>query len=294
MEEMSCGDFSRSTGVRSSQCFLTVRSAIHRMASSDPDDQALGDLYAHRAEQLYAVKSFEKPVRDYDAVTLIAKNRPTKNSLLQAAYTYSVSKGNYPGLFSTETYQEDPNLTSLYDLPELMANRYGFMGLDRPHNFKVDGFYAFDFKKSGALIVGASWRTQSGIPHNALASHPAYGSSESYLLPRGSGGRSPVTSTADTHLAYRYSFSKNTAIEAFVDVFNLFNQQDELNVDQTYTYDNAIPIAGGTPEDLMHVKSIDPATLQEQATTVLPNKNYGKLNVRSAPRQVRLGVRLTF
>jgi hypothetical protein len=264
------------------------------MASSDPKDQAMGELYAHRAEQLYFVKNYEKPVRNYDALTLTARNRPTKNSLLQASYTYSVSKGNYPGLFSTETLQEDPNLTSLYDLPELMANRYGFMGLDRPHNLKVDGFYAFDFKKSGALIVGASWRTQSGIPHNALAAHPAYGPSESYLLPRGSGERSPVTSTADTHLSYRYSFSKNTSLEAFIDIFNLFNQQDEVDQDETYTFDAAIPVAGGTPEDLMHVKSIDASTTLETNTTVTPNKNYGNTNVRTSPRQVRLGFRLTF
>jgi hypothetical protein len=264
------------------------------MMSSDPKEVALGELYAHRAEQLLYVKNFEKPVRDYDALTITAKQRPSRNSLLQASYTYSRSKGNYPGLFSTETLQQDPNLTSLYDLPELMANRYGFMGHDRPHNFKVDGFYAFDFKKMGALITGASWRTQSGIPHNALGGHPAYGASESYLLPRGSVPRSPVQSTADVHLSYKYSFSKTTALEGFVDIFNLFNNQGEEDVDETYTLDNAIPIAGGTPEDLKHIKVIDPLTLQETDTTVTKNKNFRNINNRVAPRQVRLGFRLTF
>jgi hypothetical protein len=227
-------------------------------------------------------------------VTLLAKNRPTRNSLLQASYTYSKSKGNYPGLFSTETLQEDPNLTSLYDLPELMANRYGYMGLDRTHNLKVDGFYAFDFKKAGALIVGASWRTQSGIPHNALGAHIAYGPSEAYLLPRGAGERSPVTSTADTHLSYRYAINKNTALEAFVDIFNLFNQQDEVDQDETYTFDPATPIIGGTPDDLMHIKALDPVTGQETNTTVTKNKNFGNTNARTSPRTVRLGFRLTF
>ena len=264
------------------------------MMSSDPKEVALGELYAHRAEQLLYVKEFEKPVRDYDALTITAKQRPSRNSLLQASYTYSVNKGNYPGLFSTETLQQDPNLTSLYDLPELMANRYGFLGHDRPHNLKIDGFYAFDFKKAGALITGASWRTQSGIPHNALGAHPAYGSSESYLLPRGSVPRSPVQSTADVHLSYKYSFSKNTTLEGFVDIFNLFNNQGEVDVDETYTFDSAIPIAGGTPEDLKHIKGIDPLTLQDTNTTVVKNKNFRNVNVRTAPRQVRLGFRLTF
>jgi hypothetical protein len=264
------------------------------MSSSDPKDVALGELYAHRAEQLRYVKEFEKPVRNYDALVITAKERPSRNSLLQASYTYSKSKGNYPGLFSTETLQQDPNLTSLYDLPELMANRYGYMGLDRTHNFKIDGFYAFDFKKAGALITGVSWRTQSGIPHNALGAHPAYGASESYLLPRGSFPRSPVQSAADVHLSYKYSFNKNTALEGFVDIFNLFNQQGEVDVDETYTIDGAVPIAGGTPEDLEHIKAIDLATGIETDTTVTKNKNFGKLNARTSPRSVRLGFRLTF
>jgi outer membrane receptor protein involved in Fe transport len=271
-----------------------MRQADQLMASTDPKDQALGELYAHRADQLLYVKEYEKPVRNYDSLTVRAKQRPTRNSLLQASYTYSKSKGNYPGLFSTETLQEDPNLTSLYDLPELMANRYGFMGLDRPHNLKVDGFYAFDFKKAGALIAGASWRTQSGIPHNALGAHIAYGASEAYLLPRGSGVRSPVQSAADVHLSYRYSVNKNTAIEAFVNIFNLFNQQGELDQDETYTYDAATPIIGGTPEDLMHIKALDITTGLETNTTVTKNKNFGNTNVRTSPRNIQLGFRLTF
>lgn len=271
-----------------------MEEANRLMMSNDPKDVALGQLYAHRAEQLLYVKNFEKPVRDYDALTILAKQRPSRNSLLQASYTYSKSKGNYPGLFSTETLQQDPNLTSLYDLPELMANRYGFMGLDRTHNLKIDGFYAFDFKKAGALITGASWRTLSGIPHNALAAHPVYGGSESYLLPRGSVPRSPATHSADIHLSYKYSFSKNVALEGFVDIFNLFNSQAEVDADETYTFDIALPIVGGTLEDLKHVKAIDPLTAQETNTTVTKNKNFGKLNQRQAPRFVRLGFRLTF
>ena len=124
------------------------------MASSDPQDQALGELYQTRADQLNYVDEFQKPVRDYDALQILARSRPTKLSLLQASYTYSSTRGNYPGLFSTETNQEDPNLTSLYDLPDLMANRYGNLGLDRTHNLKIDGFYQFDLKEAGTLTTG--------------------------------------------------------------------------------------------------------------------------------------------
>jgi len=264
------------------------------IATGDPQQVALGELYASRAEQMLYVKNFDKPTRDYDALQITAKQRPTRNSLLQASYTYSRSQGNYPGLFSTETGQLDPNLTSLYDLPDLMANRFGPLGLDRPHNIKVDGFYLFDFKKAGQLTTGASFRALSGIAHNALASHPTYGTGESYALPRGAIERSPVTTQTDIHVAYGYQINKTTKVEGFVDIFNLFNAQEETDVDEIYTFDSAVPIVGGDRNDLQHLKTQDIATGLETQTTALPNKNFAKLSQRQAPTQVRLGFRLIF
>ncbi|MBA3396703.1 MAG: TonB-dependent receptor [Deltaproteobacteria bacterium] len=264
------------------------------LASGDPDQMALGELFANRADQLSYVGRFDKPTRNYDALQLTARQRATRNSLVQASYTFSQSKGNYPGLFSTETGQLDPNLTSLYDLPDLMANRYGAMGLDRPHNLKVDGFYLFNFKEAGMLTTGVSFRAQSGIAHNALASHPVYGSGEAYLLPRGAIERSPVTTQTDVHLSYGYQLNKTTRLEGFVRLFNLFNQQEELDKDEIYTFDNAIPVVGGDLTDLQHVKVQDPATGLETDTTVTPNPNFKNVNARQAPRSVQLGFRLTF
>jgi hypothetical protein len=264
------------------------------MASSDPQDQALGELYSLRAEQMAYVDQFQKPIRAYDGLQLIARQRPTKHSLLLASYTYSKTRGNYPGLFSTETTQEDPNLTSLYDLPELMANRYGPLGHDRPHLFKLDGFYLFDLKQAGQITVGASWRTQSGIPHSALATHVIYGDRESFLLPRGAMPRSPVTNNMDVRLAYGYKLNKTTTLEGFINVFNLFDTQEELENDEQFTLDAAQPVIDGTVEDLNHVKSIDFATGQELNTTIKKVGNFGNTTKRISPRNVQIGFRLTF
>ncbi len=267
--------------------------AARLMATGNADDMALAQVMLDRANQLDSVSRFEKPVRDYDALVLSAVQRPTKRSLLQASYTYSLSKGNYPGLFSTETDQLDPNLTSLYDLPDLMANRYGALGLDRTHNLKIDGFYQFDLKKAGVLTTGASFRAISGIAHNALAAHPVYGPGEAFLLPRGAFERSPVTSQLDLQVAYGRRLGKSTLFEGFVRVFNVLDQQDELDVDENYTFDNAIPVIGGDLEDLKHAKALDQAG-NETASTLLPNKNFGKVNARQLPRTVQFGMRLTF
>lgn len=239
---------------------------------NDPTKAALVDALNLRASELRVEKNFDPPSRNYDAVTLRVEQRPTKQSLLVASYTYSMERGNYPGLFSTETNQLDPNITSLYDLPDLMANRYGPLGLDRPHNLKVDGFYQFDLKKAGLLTVGSSIRAQSGIAHNVLAAHPVYGDGESYLLPRGSVVRSPVTSNLDIHLSYGRRLDKNLTLEGFVNVFNALNQQDELNVDENYTFDNALPIVGGDVNDLKHAKSIPAGPMANQ--TLQQNLNF--------------------
>ncbi|MGN6107534.1 MAG: carboxypeptidase regulatory-like domain-containing protein [Kofleriaceae bacterium] len=268
-----------------------VRAQAERLMMEGNAD--LANVYMHRAEQLDAVGRFDKPSRNYDALQIVARQRPTRQSLLVASYTYSTTKGNYPGLFSTETGQLDPNLTSMYDLPDLMANRYGPSGLDRPHNLKVDGYYQFDLKKAGFLTVGASFRAISGIAHNALAGHAVYGAGESYLLPRGAVPRSPVTTNTDVHLSYGYGLSKTTRLEAFVRIFNLFNAQEELNVDEVYTGDNAVPIVGGDLNDLKHIKTLDDFGY-EQSSTPTKNLNFGKLNARQLPRNIQLGVRLTF
>jgi len=277
--------------------------AANLMTTGNEQDAARADLLLGRASSLRAVKRLEKPVRNYAALQVIATQRPTKQWLLIASYTYSRSKGNYPGLFSTETGQNDPNITSLYDLPDLMANRYGPMGLDRPHNFKVDAFRAFDLgAKRGAFVAGASFRAQSGIAHNVLAAHPIYGSGESYLLERGSSPRSPFTTQLDTRVAYAYPLQKGMKIEAFVNIFNLLDSQQQLNADENYTFDSANPVIGGSPEDLAHVKTVNTATGQEMNATPLVNKNYGNTGgntsliapLQQAPRTVQLGARLTF
>jgi hypothetical protein len=176
------------------------------------------------------------------------------------------------------------------------------MGLDRPHNVKLDGFYQFDLKKAGILVAGASFRGQSGIAHNVLGAHPIYGSGEAYLLPRGAAMRSPFTTQFDARVSYGYQLTKQTKLEGFITVFNVFDSQEQLNVDENYTFDSVQPIVGGDPGDLEHIKAIDPATGMETNTTPVKNKNFGQtgantsqiVGVQQAPRTVQLGFRLTF
>lgn len=247
-----------------------------------------------RSFNVSRIDTFDKPYRTYDALQLTANQRFSKNALVIASYTYSREFGNYPGLFSTETGQLDPNLTSMYDLQDLMANRYGAMGLDRPHNFKIDGFYQFDLKDAGIVVLGGSFRTQSGLAQNTLGSHFVYGSGESYLLSRGGIDRGPATWSADVKATYGRKIGKNMRLEGFLDVFNVTNNQAETDRDEIYTYDSMNPIVGGDTNDLRHGKALDGDVGTETGTTAIKNKNFGNLQAHQAPLSMRFGIRLTF
>jgi hypothetical protein len=269
-----------------------VRAQAMAVEATNPE---LAGLLNARADVLDQISSFDKPIRDYQAIQITAQQRFSKRAMLLASYTYSRSKGNYPGLFSTETGQLDPNLTSLYDLPELMSNRYGAMGLDRPHNLKVDGYYQFDLKKAGVLTMGGSFRGISGIPHNTLVAHALYGADESYLLPRGSANRSPFTTTLDVKATYGRRIGKDQSIEVFADIFNLFNMQDQTDADERYSVSFADPIVGGDLSDLPHAKVQSRRTANAAAAnSPIVNRNFGNLNARQFPRSFRFGLRYSF
>ena len=266
-----------------------------------------------KAGQFERVGEFDAPSRTYQGIQLTAERRFTDNFYVLASYSYSKTRGNFPRLFSPETGQLDPNLTSMYDLPDLMANRFGDLAADRPHQVKLDSYYQVKAGGSGSFTIGGSFRGASGIPHNALAAHPIYGDSEAFLLPRGKTvsftdvrtnangervtvertvGRSPFTTQVDAHLAYGRAMGKGVTLEAFVDIFNLFNTQQEVDVDEDYTFDFANPVVGGDSEDLKHAKRSSGENAD--ASLLTRNPNYGNLNARVLPLSMRFGLRLRF
>jgi len=259
-----------------------------RRQAMEADTAAEAYFLRYEADGFEGVGMFDSPRRTYDALVISAERRFTGSFFLSASYAYSKTRGNYPGLFSQETNQLDPNLTTMYDLPELMANRYGDLRSDRPHLVKLDGFYRLDADEVGLFTFGASIRAQSGLPINVLGAHPGYGDGESFLLPRGTAGRTGLTTRFDVHVAYGHALTGGTRLEAFVDVFNLFNQQPELAVDEIYTYDFANPIVGGDKGDLLHAKALFENRVIEK------NPNHRNTRERQAPLSARLGFRLLF
>ncbi len=244
------------------------------------------------------IRVFDPPTRDYHALQFTVTRRFSKALYLQGSYTYSKTVGNYPGLISYDNGQVDPNISSQYDLVELLANRYGPLPQDRPHYIKVDGYYTFDLKQAGELTTGVRARALSGVPRDVLAAHYRYGRGESFLLPRGEIGRTNFDSSIDLHVGYSRKLSKGMELEVYGDVFNVFNRQGVGSIDEEYTSrSSSNPIVGGTYEDLIFAKEVEDLEAPIGAETnrpIRPNPNFANTSSRYAPLSAQFGARLTF
>ncbi|HEY4240948.1 MAG TPA: TonB-dependent receptor [Kofleriaceae bacterium] len=251
------------------------------------------------------IRIFDKPSRDYNALELTVSQRLSRGLFLQASYTYARTQGNYPGSVSYDNGQIDPNISSQYDLVELLANRKGPLPQDRPHSLKIDGYYNFELGKNQTLTLGGRVRVVSGAPINALGSHYHYGADESFLLPRGTLGRSDVEHGIDLQLSYGHRFHKIVA-EIYASCFNVYDRQGTFAVDETYApqfrpvgdsmsggANNANPVSGGSYADLIWVKTIN-SSGQETNVPIARNPNFGHPISRYAPLSAQLGARITF
>jgi outer membrane receptor protein involved in Fe transport len=271
--------------------------------ATDPKDKA---RLSNELKLFQGIRIFDPPQRDYNALQFTLTRRFSKKLYVQGSYTYSRTEGNYPGLFQTNNGQVDPNISSQYDLVELLSNHNGALPQDRPHYIKLDGYYTFDLKKAGDLTVGIRFRALSGIPENAYAGHYLYGNNESYLLPQGSLGRTDFDHGLDLHIGYARHLNKNMTLELFADIYNVYNRQGTASVDDNYApyyklsangmggeQQNANPVSGGTYEDLIWVKEIDMNGV-ESAKPIGRNPNFHNTTGRYTPAYGRIGARLSF
>ncbi|MGC8722764.1 MAG: TonB-dependent receptor [Acidobacteriota bacterium] len=180
---------------------------------------------------------FPKPVRIYKALEITMDKHFSHNWLMQGSYVLSRLEGNYEGLFSNDNGQLDPNITSKYDLPQLLVNGYGLLPNDRTHVLKLYGGYFFD---NIPLEMSANFTLQSGTPISALGADDLYGLNEGFSRPRGTSGRTPTIWALDLGAQYTFRLWKsNLGLRA--DIFNVTNEQRTTTVDQTYNTVNTSP-----------------------------------------------------
>lgn len=230
---------------------------------------------------------FGRARRFYRGLELTLNRRLANSFQYQASYVFSSLIGNYEGLFRNDNGQADPNITSLFDLVQLLNNQYGRLPNDRPHQIKFNGSYTTPFR----LIVSGNFYAQSGIPFNQLIPDVTYGNNEGFQVQRGTaiipsttvtggeGGltgaigknRTPFTFNLDLGAIYPIKLGENRDLRLSVDWFNVTNVQRAVTLDQTFTINSG-------------VTGIDPVR----------NPFYGTGTIFQSPSQLRFGAKFSF
>ena len=277
---------------------------------ANPGDYDINSMYQLRQQMLHEkdpaksaqlgklisllprVNEFPKPVRDLWQLQFRVDKKVSEHFMMLATYVVSWAWGNYPGLFSANNGQLDPNLTSQFDLPQLLINRMGYLPQDRRHRMKVSGFYKASLKDYGVNVplffnIGLSGYVQSGSPYEVLGSDMVYGADEIFILPRGAGGRTPWTWGADLNVGIGYHITEGVTAEIFAALYNITNNQAPVAYDDSYTYDNVRPIEGGTFDQLKYARNL-------KGNPIKVNPNYGNAIAYQQPFGAQLGFRLKF
>jgi hypothetical protein len=251
--------------------------------------------------------AFPKPIRNYYGATAVATKNFSDGWSLQASYTWSSLYGNYSGAVQTDTDQLDPGISADFDLKSLLPNRTGFLANDRTHFIKAYLAKSFEVSDTFSFLLSLSYEGRSGLPINYLASHPIYGADNAYVLPRGSGGRTPFTNSLNARAGLTYKFSKTNSIGFSADVFNFINAQTAVAVDQSISTSDLLPIVAtagqngardlcieGTGACTLKVKKVDDngAIVDADASDI--NVNFKQPTAFQQPLSVQFSVKLTF
>jgi len=198
--------------------------------------------------------SFDDPIHRYDAVDLtVRRSGPTWSVI--GSYQWSRLRGTYEGFYRDDNGQADPAMSSLFDFPTNDPSytaagtaSYGYRGdirylgqsgilpLDRPHQFKIFGSYAYN----EALSFGISVNFSSGKPLTPLAAQPIYGhGGEVPESARGAGfttvdgfrTRTPFESQVDLHASYERKVGAHYKLTLLAEIFNLFDERRALGYD---------------------------------------------------------------
>jgi hypothetical protein len=265
-----------------------------------------------------------KAQRDYDAVEVRLDRRATRY-FFNASYTWSRLFGNYSGLASSdEAGRSSPNVNRFFDLPFLGFNAdgepdNGLLATDRTHVFKAYGGYTHDWSRSNATTVSAFTTWQSGTP--LTTQYTLYAVTSALLNSRGDLGRTEAFTETDLSINHRYRFGRDNRLtfEPFVDIRNLFDEENVLTVDTVIstadiraanlrangcTTCGTSDQSGGVQEAAVFNTILNGSGIStfinnflNNPTTSLanqPRNTYGFANGFQAPRTVRFGARLYF
>ena len=152
---------------------------------------------------------------------------------------------------------------------------------------KLDAGYVYEMSPRVTFNFGGNVRADQGQPINYLGAHPLYGAGEAYILPRGSGGRTPWTWQLNLRGGANYKLSKDYGLGFSLDLFNVTDNRETTAVDENYTFSSVAPIVNGKTSDLQYLKTTD-------GTPLAKNTNFLQPTAYQVPFSARVGAKLSF
>jgi hypothetical protein len=232
-----------------------------------------------------------KPKRDYDGVEFAFEKRFADNWFLRTSYLWSRLYGNSSGLSqSDENGRTSPNVGRSYDYPAMMFTQdgqpnYGLLATDRPHQWKTQFIYAFNFGTS----VGASEYVASGLPvTRELGILPTSNYPVQYLG-RLSDGRTDTFSQTDAFIQHEIKLGGDKRLQVSLNVLNLFNQAAGISKASTYQKTDGITF---DEVDFYNGRLNFDQLIAEQG--IKQNPQFLKVNSYQAPLAARFGVKFLF
>jgi outer membrane receptor for Fe3+-dicitrate len=111
---------------------------------------------------------------------------------------------------------------------------FGPLGTDRPHQFKAQVIYQFDFGTS----IGANQYVASGTPvSREIGIYPGNNFPVLYMG-RGSDGRTPMFSQTDFFVQHSFRMAGSRSLQLSLNILNLFNQDTAVGKFVTYQQGN--------------------------------------------------------
>ena len=207
------------------------------------------------------------PHRDYAALELAAEGA-WRGVRYRASYVLSRTWGNYPGLYSSDLGFASPGINAALQVPEQAPNSSGLLPNDRTHVAKVSAAYTFGFGLEGGAFLFAA----SGSPINEFAAGATFGANApTFVIPRGSAGRTPALWSLNFRLAYPLPLRRGPSGRIILDVLHVGNPRGVTRVDE------------------MHYTMLD-----QNGNPASPNPQYKQPVAYQAPMAARLGIEISF
>jgi hypothetical protein len=237
-----------------------------------------------------------KAERNYDSVEARLRKRLSNNWSAEVSYTWSRLFGNYGGLASSdESGRTSPNINRYFDALYMSydANNQAVEGLlptDRPHVFKFQGTYDFNF----GLSIGAFASVQSGYPLSSTITWQGY---PVYYNGRGDLGRSPTYKSFDMNVSQEFRIGGRNRLVLAANFDNLFDLETPLDYSSYNPWRSGVnppdsTFFGGPWNAQAEVNKVRAAA--NNPTAIRDHDFYKVWNSFQGRRQIRLNAKFTF